>query len=119
MTAAQLRTAGLHAGTALSASVATAMWLSTKSVDLYALLDQFNAIIADVTKFTASLSAVATGAWAVYKATTANKLIDIQKDADFKGAVVTPELAAAVPGMKVVSTTAALPEAAQNAKGAQ
>lgn len=108
----KLRAAGLHVGTAVSASVATAMWLSTKSVDLYALVDQFNAIVADVTKFGASVSLLVSGAIAIWKASDKSMAVDVNERAKDPGSalkgVITKntieghDLAESIPGPKVV-----------------
>lgn len=109
----KVRTAVTHAGTALGGGVAVALWAASNSVDLYAIVNQFNVVVTEVSKFVALLTPFATAAYGVYKASTKQKLIDLRADPEFKGAVVSPELAAAVPGPKVVSSVAELPVAAK------
>ncbi len=76
----QVRTALTHVGTAAGAGLATAMFLATKSVDLYAIIDQVNVVVADVTKLIALAMPIVTGAYGVYKATTGSKVADIAAD---------------------------------------
>lgn len=104
----KVRAAGLHLGTAVSASVATAMWLSSHSVDLYAIVDQINVVIADVIKLGTTLSVLFGGAYQVYKSTTKQAVIDVKADPDVKGVVMEPtpkgiEIANTTPGPVVVA----------------
>ncbi len=104
----QVRTATTHVGTALGAATATAMWLATKGVDLYAIIDQLNTVVVAVGKLAALVMPIATGAYGVYKATTKQKLLDIQADPAIKGVVTMPtvagrEIADSIPGPLVVA----------------
>lgn len=109
------RAALAHIGTAMGAAIATALWLSTRKVDLYAILDQLNEVVADITKLVAMLTPLATGIYATYKANTKQNLVDAASDPAFKGAVATSELASSVPSTKIVSSVANLPPAAKAA----
>lgn len=73
----KVRNGLLHVGTAFSASAATAMWLSSHSVDLYAVVDQLNAVIAAVIKLGTTVGALITGAYAVYNSTTKGLVADV------------------------------------------
>lgn len=77
---AQVRTGLTHAGTALGGAFAAIAFLSQHKVDLYALWDQLNVIVAELTKFIALVTPIATGAYGIYKARTAQKLVDIVAD---------------------------------------
>lgn len=100
----QARTGLTHAGTALGGAVAAVAFLSQHQVDLYALWNQLNDIVAAITKFIALLTPIATGAYGVYKASTKQKLADIV--ADPKAAAVaatippTPQVVAVADAMK-------------------
>jgi hypothetical protein len=76
----RIRTALTHAGTALGGAVAVGTFLSTKHVDLYAIWDQVNSIVAAVTTLIATVTPIATTAYGIYKAGTAQKLKDIVAD---------------------------------------
>ena len=76
----QVRTGLTHVGTALGGAIAAVGFMSSHSVDIYAIWDQLNVVIASVTKFIALVTPIATGAYGVYKATTKQKLIDIAAD---------------------------------------
>lgn len=76
----QVRTGLTHAGTALGGAIAATSFLSSQSVDLYAIWNQLNDVIAGVGKLIALITPVATGAYGVYKASTAQKMKDIMTD---------------------------------------
>jgi hypothetical protein len=76
----RLRTALTHVASIFGSAVATAMFLSTKSVDLYAILDQVNTVVADVAKLAAMVSAIAGPAIALWKSTTKEKILDVAAD---------------------------------------
>src|SRR5882672_5443562 len=80
MTSAQIRTALTHAGTAVGGMVAAVAFMSQHAIDLYAIWDQLNAVVAGITKLIALVTPFVTGAYAVYKASTASKLADIVAD---------------------------------------
>ncbi len=107
-----IRTALTHLGTALGAAVATGLFLATKSVDLYAVFDQINVVVTEVTKLVALVTPLITGAYAVWRATTKNKIEDIQQDDRVKGIITTPELAGQL-GPKVQTNSGDLPDDAK------
>lgn len=76
----QVRTGLTHVGTALGGVMAGIAFVSTKGVDLYAIWDQLNVVIADITKLLAIATPVATAAYGVYKASTKEKLKDVIAD---------------------------------------
>ncbi len=84
----KVRSAGLHATTAVTASLATALWLASHNVDLYAIVDQINVLLKDFVKLATTIGALAGGAYQVWKSTDKNVVVD----------------AAAVPGTTVVTT---------------
>lgn len=110
----QVRTALTHIGTAAGAAVATAMVLATKSVDLYAIIDQTNKVVADITTLIAMITPIATLAYGTWKASTRSKLADVEKDPRVKGIIAAPSLAAEL-GPKVQPSVADLPPAAKAA----
>lgn len=111
----QVRTGITHLGTAMGGAVAAVAFLSQHSVDIYALWNQLNAIIAEIAKLIAIATPIVTGAYGIYKSTTTQRLNDMAKDPGIKGVIASPEIAAAVPSDKVVSTAATLPLEAKNA----
>lgn len=76
----QVRTGLTHAGTALGGAVAAIGFMSSHSVDVYAVWDQLNTVLADVTKLVALVSPLATAAYGIYKASTKQKLLDVVAD---------------------------------------
>lgn len=80
MANAQIRTGLTHAGTALGGAIAAIGFMSSNQVDLYAIWNQLNEVIASVTKLVALITPFATGAYGVYKASTAQKMKDIVAD---------------------------------------
>lgn len=76
----KIRTGLTHLATAFAGGVAAVGFLSSHSVDLYAVWDQLNVVVAGVTKLVALLTPIATGAYGVYKATTKQNLLDIAAD---------------------------------------
>jgi hypothetical protein len=110
----KLRTALTHLGTAGGAALATAMFLATKGVDLYAIIDQLNVVVAEVTKLVALVTPIATAAYGVWRATTKNKLQDIEADPRVKGVITTAGLAAEL-GPKVQPSVSELPASARAA----
>ncbi len=106
-----VRTALTHLGTASGAALATALFLATKGVDLYAVFDQVNVVVAEVTKLIALVTPIATAAYGVWRATTKNKIEDIEKDPRVKGIVTSRALANEL-GPKVQTSVAELPASA-------
>lgn len=100
----QARTGLTHLGTALGGAAAAATFLATKRVDLYAIWEQFNAVIAAITTLIAAITPIATAAYGVYKASTKQKLVDVVADpkaADIaRDMPVTPEATAVANALK-------------------
>lgn len=109
----RVRAAVTHFGTAAGAALATLFWLSTRKVDVYALIDQLNTVFADVSTLVTTLSPLLTGAYAIYKANTKQNLVDASADPALKGVVASRELASVIPSEKVVTTVGQLPLAAK------
>jgi hypothetical protein len=78
----QWRTLALHAGSMVGGGVAVLAWASSKSIDLYAIVDQVNVVVADVTKLIAIFTPFCTAGYAVWRASTKNKIEDASKDPD-------------------------------------
>ncbi len=110
----KLRTALTHLGTAGGAALATAMFLATQGVDLYAIINQVNGVVAEITKLVALATPLATAAYGVWRATTKNKLQDIECDPRVKGVITTSGLASEL-GPKVQASVSELPAAARSA----
>lgn len=100
----QIRTGVTHLGTAVGGAVAALGFASSHSIDLYAIIDQVNVVVADVAKLIAMVMPLATGAYGVWKASTRQKLADVVADPK------TPEVAKEMP---VTPQTAAVADALQ------
>lgn len=98
----QVRTGLTHAGTAAGGFIAAVGFLSSHSVDIYAVWNQLNVVIAEITKLVALATPLVTAGYAVYKASTKQKLIDIAADPK------APEIAETMP---VTPQTVAVAEA--------
>lgn len=116
MSAPQVRAAATNIGSAVAGAVAAIGFMSSHSVDLYAIWDQLNVVIADITKLVALAAPVGAAIYAVYNNTISKRLLDMKSDPQVKGVVVTTELAnspALKDEPKVVATSAELPQAAR------
>lgn len=111
-----IRTILLHAASITAGAVAMLGFASSHSVDLYAAWNALNTIVADIGKFIALVTPIASAGYAIYTSTTKQKLLDLQKDDSVKGIIATPAVAASIPGDKVVASVASLPEVAKEAK---
>lgn len=87
----QTRTGLTHAGTAVGGALAAIAFMSSHSVDIYAVWDQLNVVVASVTKFVALITPLLTAAYGVYKASTGQKLADVMADPK------SPQIAADMP----------------------
>lgn len=107
---AQWRSLGLHAASAMGGGIAVLSFAASHSVDLYAIVNQLNVVVAEVSKLVALVVPVLSAGYGVYKATTRSKLIDIARDPEVKGVIVADQaLATDVPSNKVQSSIASLP----------
>jgi len=114
-----IRTALTHVGTALGAAVATALFLASSAMDVYAIINQLNVVVVEISKLVALATPIITGAYGVWRATTKNKLEDIEKDKRVQGVVVSdPKLAAAL-GDKVQTSIQELPDRAKAASSSR
>lgn len=73
----QVRTGLTHAGTAVGGMIAAIAFLSSHSVDIYALWAQINDVIAAILKIVALATSLATTAYAIFKDSPKGKLEDI------------------------------------------
>lgn len=76
----QVKTALTHVGTAAGGAIAAVGFLSQHQVDLYAAWNQLNTIVAEVTKFVALVTPLATGAYGVYRSSTTVRLKEVVND---------------------------------------
>lgn len=97
----------------MGGAVAMLGFASSHSIDLYAIWDQLNVVVADVTKLVAMVTPLATAAYGVYRTSTAKRMEDLAKNPDVKGIITTPKLADAVDSNKVVASNAELPTEAK------
>lgn len=97
----QVRTGLTHAGTALGGAIAAIGFMSSHGVDLYAAWDQLNVVVAAITKLVAMVTPLATGAYGIYKASTAQKSADV---AAAGGVVILPDqkMADSIPSPNVL-----------------
>lgn len=116
MTAPQVRAAATNIGSAVAGAVAAVGFMSSHSVDMYAIWNQLNVVVADITKLIAMVTPFATVAYGVYNTTLKKRISDMTNDPQVKG-VVTTQAIAESPTLKdepkVVSTAEQLPPAAK------
>ncbi len=109
----KVKTGLTHAGTAVAAAYATFAFVADNKVDLYAIWDQLNVVIAQITKFIALVTPMATAAYGVYRSTAGARIAELTEDPRVKGIVTTSAIADASSSNKVQSTAADLPAAAK------
>lgn len=97
-----VRTGLTHVGSAVSGAAIVIAWTSAHKVDLYAIWDQLNAVVASVTQLVTLISLAATSAFGMWNARTEQKLADIVADPQ------APQIAAEMP---VTPQTVAVAEA--------
>lgn len=115
---AQVKTGLTHLGTAVGGAMAVMAFVSANKVDLYAVWDQLNVVIAAITQLIAIATPIATALYGIVRSSTKNRIAEIANDPSVKGVITTPEIANSKPlaaESKVVSSVAALPQEAKNA----
>ena len=98
----QVRTGLTHVGSAFGGGIAVIMFASSHSVDIYAIVDQINVVVADIVKLAGLVTPLVTAGYGVYKASTKSKLQDIAAD---------PNAPAIAKEMPVTPATVAVAEA--------
>lgn len=91
MTPAQYRSAGLHAGTFVTGMIAAVSFMASSGVDLYAAYKHLYAGVKELMAAWAIVGPVLIGAYAVYKASTKQKLLEATADPK------APEIAREIP----------------------
>lgn len=76
----QIKTGLTHFGTAMGGAVAALSFASSHSVDIYAIVNAMNDVVAAITKFIAIVTPFATAAYGVYRSTTKVRLAEIIQD---------------------------------------
>lgn len=110
----QVRTGLTHFGTAMGGAIAAISFASSHSVDLYAIMDQINVVVKDVTQLIALVMPIATAAYGIYRTTLKARLTDLEKPGSgVEGVVVSDPKLAATLGAKIQTSAAALPKDAQ------
>lgn len=103
LTRPQTRTLILHLVTFSSGAFAAISFAASKSVDLYAAYDHLYSGVQEIMAAWAIILPIASGAYAVYKAATKSKLLDIVSDP------AAPEIAKQIPPTpKVIEVADAL-----------
>lgn len=100
---AMMRTFGLHVASVAAGALAAGTFTASHSVDLYGIYNQLNVVVADITKLLALVAPIASGGYAIYKATTKQVLCDAVSDP--KSVEVAKEIP---PTPKVVAVAEAL-----------
>lgn len=104
MTTPQVKTGLTHLGTAVGGAVAAVAFLDQHQVDIYAAWEQLNVIIAAITKFIALVTPIATGAYGIYRSSTAVRLSEVVQDPKAvriaKDLPVTPQTVAVADALK-------------------
>lgn len=111
----RIKNAGMIVLASASGSLATAMWMSTRRVDVYALFDHVSTLVQDISTLVTTLIAVATLVLRLIKSSTTRGLvadvkeIALQKESPVRAVVAedTPagHALAAMPGPVVVAGT--------------
>lgn len=91
-----------HAGTAAAAAYATFAFLADNKADLYALWDQLNVVIAQMSKFIAMLTPIATAGYGIWRTTAGVRIAEVAND---------PKAVEAAKALPVTPTTSALADA--------
>ncbi len=102
----QVRTLALSGGQFITGAIAAITFMSSKSVDLYKAWDQLYQGVQMLAGAWALLAPIAIGAYAVYKASTAEKLKDVLQD---------PSAVDAAKSLPVTPGTVAVAEALKKA----
>lgn len=116
MSTLQIRAAATNIGSAAAGAIAAVGFMTTHSVDLYAVWNQLNTVVGDITKLVMMLTPLATAGYAVYNTTFKKRMAEMASEPQVKGIVTTTEVANS-PTLKdepkVVATSAELPPAAK------
>lgn len=80
MISPQVKTALTHTGTAVGSALAVLTWASTHSVDLYAIVDQVNTVVVDITKLVATVTPFVTAAYGIYRSSTKVRMAESVND---------------------------------------
>ncbi len=102
----QVRTLALSSGQFVTGAIAAVAFMSSKSVDLYKAWDQLYQGVQLLAGAWAILAPIAIGAYAVYKSSTQQKLVDVLQD---------PGAVAAAKSLPVTPGTVAVAEALKKA----
>lgn len=112
MASAQWRSAGLHLVTFGGGAAAAISFMASHAVDLYAIYDQINVVVREGSKLFAMVAPIASGAYAVYKASTRQKLLDATADPNApqiaREIPVTPQVVAVANQLKANTTSSGL-----------
>lgn len=109
----QVKTGLTHLGTAVGGAVAVLAFVSEHKVDLYAVWDQLNVVIAAITQLVAIAAPIATTIYGIYRTSTKARVAELATDPLVKGVVTVPELATSIKNDKVQGTAGELPPAAK------
>lgn len=111
----RIKNAGMIVIASVSGSLATAMWMSTRKVDLYALFDHVGTLVQDISTLVATLVAIGTLVLRLLNSSTERGIVtDLKQLAEQPGsgtrAVITEDnpaghALAAMPGPVVVAGT--------------
>lgn len=100
----KLKTLVTHLIGVAAGGMAVAGWTASHAVDLYAAWNSLNVIFAEIAKFVATVTPLATAAYAVYRTTTKQRLEEIAADPKAvevaKELPVTPQTAALADALK-------------------
>lgn len=109
----QVRSGLTALGTAIAASAATATWLSTHSVDIYAIFDKLNTAVGQVTAVVTTLGALYTMGMSVWNSRPSKKAADLISTGKVEGMIVNDPALAAKLGPEVQTSVQDLPLAAK------
>lgn len=97
-----MKTIFTHLVAIFATAVATTGWATSHGVDLYAIWNQLNVVIAEITKLLATVTPVATMIYGIYRSQVKNRVQEIGAD---------PSAIEKVKQMPVTAETAALADA--------
>lgn len=105
----QLRSGLTALGSIVAGASAATMWLSTHSVDIYALVDQMNTALAQAVTLATTIGGIVTLGLSLWNSRPSKKAADLVATGVAKGIIVSDPAIAAKLGPEVVTSVQDLP----------
>lgn len=109
----QLRSGLTALGSIVAGASAATMWLSTHSVDIYALVDKMNTALAQTVTLVTTIGGIVTLGLSLWNSRPSKKVADLVDTGVAKAVIVTDPAIAAKLGPEVVTSVHDLPPAAR------